>query len=740
MKMRIYITMSIVVFVLSCSQINITLERDAEGNLVPQNTAQEKNKFDGFLKKYDANEPQKNNEEMAKRFATPDYRDKLSFAGEGSKFFSEVVNELQLNAQQRKRLNNKGMVISTKRRATFVEIYYDIYQKHLPVFITSDSILYALQRSYVTMLKNLERNLFTPAIVSTLKESQALLKEQAANVSSSSLQNYKDVDLYLTVAQNLFLEGKPTNLRVYPVVASEEKVREILSRIDGLGMETPHTGRVTSIYGGKRFVDYSQFRVRGHYREEGLQGYFRGMMWLGRADCGMILSQANGVNVDPERELRNMVLISQLFTQSPSWKDFKLVDTLLSYLVGDSDNIKIETVVSLLKDHGIKGLGDTRAEHWIAFREDVAKLSQQRINSQALVSDPKSAQREQHPQLFQIFGQRFVIDSFILSNVVYDKIVFQGKKQQRRIPKGLDVMAALGNSEAVSLLQPEMKTWNYTANMLALNELVEGFDDDYWQKSFYNNMLDNLRILDKDVSKDQRYPQVMQTQDWQRKQLVSQLGTWTEMRHNNVLYVKQSYGSISCEYPQGYVEPYPEFYRNLKVYCKSLHSSLSLAKNLVDEQYSYMMNAQIKYFDHFAQTMETLEKIAKKQLSSQPLDENEQSFLKKVVEKAFLGCGGPKTYDGWYCKLYYGGSYDWEPSVTDVHTDPDSQQIVHVATGDAQYCAIVIDNENDLCTYAGPVYSYYEFTAEKRWQDEEWQEQLSSKDVDSSQYLPDWLK
>ena len=148
----------------------------------------------------------------------------------------------------------------------------------------------------------------------------------------------------------------------------------------------------------------------------------------------------------------------------------------------------------------------------------------------------------------------------------------------------------------------------------------------------------------------------------------------------------------------------------------------------------------MKYFAHVAQSMETLETIADKELKSLPLDESEESFLKKTVEKAFFGCGGPPTYDGWYCKLYYAHDYKWKPSVTDVHTDPNSKQSVHVATGDAQYCAIVIDNENDHCTYAGPVYSYYEFVSTQRWQDEEWRKELMSKEVDKSKYLPDWLK
>ena len=51
---------------------------------------------------------------------------------------------------------------------------------------------------------------------------------------------------------------------------------------------------------------------------------------------------------------------------------------------------------------------------------------------------------------------------------------------------------------------------------------------------------------------------------YQRKQLQTQLASWAELRHDTVLYGKQSYSmGILCEYPEGYVEPYPEFFARI---------------------------------------------------------------------------------------------------------------------------------------------------------------------------------
>ena len=40
------------------------------------------------------------------------------------------------------------------------------------------------------------------------------------------------------------------------------------------------------------------------------------------------------------------------------------------------------------------------------------------------------------------------------------------------------------------------------------------------------------------------------------KTLTTQLASWTHLRHDTLLYVKQSYSArTACVYPAGYVEP-----------------------------------------------------------------------------------------------------------------------------------------------------------------------------------------
>src|SRR6185503_13401423 len=53
----------------------------------------------------------------------------------------------------------------------------------------------------------------------------------------------------------------------------------------------------------------------------------------------------------------------------------------------------------------------------------------------------------------------------------------------------------------------------------------------------------------------------MKTDAWGRRLLSTQLASWAELRHDNVLYAKQSFTAAeTCEYPTGYVDPYPAFW------------------------------------------------------------------------------------------------------------------------------------------------------------------------------------
>ena len=64
-------------------------------------------------------------------------------------------------------------------------------------------------------------------------------------------------------------------LIVESVRGQNKDVLDILNLIAALKLQNPVKGEFTYIYGGKRSIDYSQFKPRGHYSSVELARYFR---------------------------------------------------------------------------------------------------------------------------------------------------------------------------------------------------------------------------------------------------------------------------------------------------------------------------------------------------------------------------------------------------------------------------------------------------------------------------------
>ena len=709
--------------------------------------------FEQILKKHEG----MTFERFKEIFPKPNYRASLSFDPLASKYFNETKESLSMTKEETAIFKAYGVVtVDHARRKGFAETYYEIYGQDLPVLITTDSILHALHKSYSEMLKSLEANVMAELIASVLETAHLQLDRnyKSGAISRSLSTSAMDVDIYLAVARNL-LAGAPekrpdkaglfsSGLVLVPsLLGQNDKVQNILEQIKSLELQYPGRTPPTEIYGGRRYIDYSQFRPRGHYSESAkLANYFRAMMWLGRADTGWFLKAADpqsGIAINVRQEATNAALLTLILKQSGGLEKLQAVDDIISFMVGKSDNLTVLDMKTLLSDAGLNtvdSLADIQAYGLLTQAIKSHDFAEQKIRSQVLVSGQFSNRKVENPAIFQLFGQRYVLDSMILSQVVYDSIIFDNKKIKRMTPSGLDVMAALGNDGAIELLKPELRRHYYSANLAAAREYVGLHKDSFWSESLYGNWLDSFRTLNGGFNRRGYFPEAMQTKAWDMKQLQTQLGSWAELRHDNILYVKQSYtSSVLCEYPAGYVEPYPEFYARMRNLAEQASSRLSKAEWVAALETGGRQNLKgwIKsfewYFTHkMAPTMARLETMAKKELAGEPFSAEEEEFLKRTISQN-RGCGGPPTWDGWYPELFYDPpdpADEWDPIIADVHTNPYNGETLEAATGNVDFVVAAINNGRDVMTYAGPVYTYYEFTvpARQRMTDEQWRDRL----------------
>ncbi len=692
-----------------------------------------------------------------------DLVDGLGFDPVSAKYFDRIQGRLQLTDAELAMFRRNGFVIvDQNRRLTFASIYHEIYNGDMPVLVTTDSVLHALHASYDKIVDQLESSVFKPAIENALRDAHEGLVRRAA-VEPSLSTNWRDIDLYLTVARNLLAGAAESasraksvdpeggfaeeivewngKLRIPSTFGQDDETISVLRLVQSLALQFPERTPPTSIYGGQRYVDYSQFAPRGHYAvDPSRRSYFRCMMWLGRADCGWnVLPSAHipCLSFDSDRELRNAALMTGLLRDTGGLRRLAAIDSILDYLVGPGDELGPAALAGTLKAEAIVGANDLNGRKFSTLRQAIAEsgAAGQAIRSQVVISTPHSPTQVAPPAVFQLFGQRFCADSYVLSKVVYDSIIHGGEKQRRMMPTGLDVMAALGHDAAVPLLEPELRRWNYAANLTACRSALDTRPAAFWQESLYNGWLDAIRHLSDDLCSQQYAPRAMKTAAWQHKQLQTGLGSWSELRHDNVLYAKQSYtAGIICEYPSGYVEPYPAVYARLaQVTAESGRQigMIDVAALLPPEHAGLAIDAVGRYsafFTKMSDTFRTLETLARKELAAQPFTAEEQVFLQRTVAmKGNQGrtCGEPPKYDGWYYQLFYGPIEDrtrWAPTVADVHTDPNTNEVLHVAVGDAMFCVIAVDNGSDRGVYVGPVYSYYEFhrPSGSRLTDDDW--------------------
>jgi len=519
-------------------------------------------------------------------------------------------------------------------------------------------------------------------------------------------------------------------------------------------------------------------------------------MWCGLIDWRF----GTATSSNSLRELAGMVAINQLLNfydsglnRSADFTNWLRFDNVLKLFVGQPDSLDFAQLNDLLAALGIQP--SVQVPNPAPAKAALSNLLGQIMSGQAGVQNirsgyfwsPLSRQQLKLPRSFCFLGQRFVPDSWAFSKIVFDDIIWDDNgipgfedKVRRRVPSAVDVaFSVLGNSQIVPELvariadtsgHPWRDGYPYQHNLAAVRNVMDSQGPEAWTNSIYSSWLACLRELSVPTTTPE-YPQVMRTRAWAMKTLNTQLASWTELRHDTVLYAKQSYtASVLCSYPDGFVEPRPGFWtqmRELALRSRSLLAQLptnGVVQLSGEDQWgtftvtvslAQIYTNRLALVDRFADTMSTLRSISEKELNRTPLSTNETVFLQDIMERQ-IDYLGIKRYDGWYPLLFYRdarnqmtpgtyqGSDIWDPLVTDVHTDPqdlilgDPGSILHEGVGNVHLLVMAVDwGMGDTAVYAGPVLSHYEFELgpTTRKTDSQWKSEIRAGSLPAQ---PDW--
>jgi hypothetical protein len=222
----------------------------------------------------------------------------------------------------------------------------------------------------------------------------------------------------------------------------------------------------------------------------------------------------------------------------------------------------------------------------------------------------------------------------------------------------------------------------------------------------------------------------------------TQLTSWAQLRHNNVLYVKQSYtSSAACEYPDAYVDPYPEFFQAI---VRHAELGQTLATKL--ELEGQLGQRVEDYFESVAQSAAILAQMAEHQLTGTPHSEEHLAFINQTVT-VDVNCDGTILgHSGWYADMHFEplAAVEQDPIITDVHTDIGGDlpvlrppSVLHVGNHLPRPIIVTVDTCSGPKAYVGVASVFQQKLVEgtNRMTDQEW-----SNDLNDADETPEWLE
>lgn len=629
------------------------------------------------------------------------------------------ASRLALNANELSALGANGLVISKRTEfPSFAYGYKTIYAEDLPVYVSADSILEAVHRTFDTLLKQNEQLVLMNELGAMLAGMRSRLTEVTFDESVK-----KDADLYLTLAASLLAGQELAPVGFAP--ASEVSALFALA--------TAAEGHQwVDLFGVKRDEDFSQFVPRGHYTDsDELKRYFKSMMWLGRVDLRLIETQSDGTQRFYRRQFDAAVALRELLGASEFTLWQHIDDTIGAY-TGEHDSMTPKTLDGLMSALQVSSLADSAK---LSDQQIVGEIARggwgaQRIASRIIYKGGDTAKPLPLDRSFLLFGQRYTVDSNTFVNVTFDRV------DGRELPEPLDAaFAALGNNAALPILSDEFTNISYVAGLAKTRTLVDAHEPAYWEGSLYTRWLGALRSLS--PQENSALPSVTRTPAWQKRILSAQLGSWAELRHDTILYVKQSYttGAI-CEFPDAYVDPYPEFYARLGALAEAVNTQ---AQQLPEAAATLKTSTQ-SWVTNFKAVAANLQQMAQDQLTGTPHSAELMAFINDAVKWDEQNmCGGVirTNLSGWYLKLFLSPELgtEYDPVIADVHTQPtdafgnDVGRILHVGTGAPRLMIVTAETCQGPRAYAGLAFSYGELVTEKwkRLNDQEWSTMLGTE-------------
>ena len=717
--------------------------------------------------------------------------------------------DYRLQPEELLTLKKNGIYFKSNGIQSFGRAYLNLYNNDMPVFITSDSMLYAIHRFYDNYLKNLE----STELINKLKNLCRKILDSFEKIPPTefNLEILKNLEVFFKipyVIMNLNNELTDTVSSDFNLIIPLKEIQEELMNYNisdeiikfelGQGFKTPiqinfykkrdkyklfkkiigldiknleniirYSPKYSTIFNEFKIPDIEEpitfqfggdelfnefikclannkdiefmccgveikmmgtlFKPRGHYTETlQLKKYFMAFTWLSKLEIKL-----NKRRADFEDSFLLATIIAKTCEEHLS--EFNHFQEFIAKIIGISDGYTINEFLNVINKNipSFDCLIET-IDFLIKNKSEFANKCIAEMTKEANLTKFGDYVGQESEFSFSLIGKGTMIDNIVIQSMIDGNLKDDnGYCPERKFTSVFDLLYTLFDNQSINdVLQkrmeeieiPQRDGYFYNNHLSKIRSMYSKI---IFDETIYGQELRMLRALTEDIElmkNHKLYP--FFNDSWLKKQAQTQIGHYSELRHDNVLYLEEVCGGrCECFYPELLIEPVPTFW-------KEFLKLIEMMKIMVPKEnrrdvnilnnFENIINKFISYLDQY--------------LTNKTVDEKLIEELKSIIKEDHGGSGGPEI-TGWYARLFHDSeeALEFKPEVSSMFTGVNDERgpggIVHLGTGSVQTMYVLTKDpeSNEDKIVLGPVYSTYEFITpyETRLNDEEWKEQYN---------------
>jgi hypothetical protein len=598
-------------------------------------------------------------------------------------------------------LVRKGFVIVPSDFPRFAMAYEGQSYSGTPVFVTTDAAYDAWHLVFDKVLRTLETTALLPRLKDLVTGMLARATAQATELAGTPL-----ADPAGRVVGMLQVAGRQIGLNVGKLSRDAQAELALIAAHNDLA-RSPLLGTP---------IDYSLYTPRGHYtRTKDLTRFFLAMSVLGQAAFALpdaLLS--DGTRAD-DSGLRMAALASRTLVGDPAlealWRE---IYEPTAFLVGLSDDY---TPFELAAAIETASPGATADPAPLADDATIEAIAAELAAARPVRIDPE------RPAV-RLMGTRFVVDSFIMDQLIAPNVGTLG--EPRLLPSPLDLAAAFGSAFAYGIQRAAGETAyeHYDSQLALMRDALAARPDEAWGGTVYDAWLAAIEPMW--LNHGAAFPDFMQTRAWKAKDHQSGFGSYAELKHDTILYTKQSVGEMGdagpeAEMPRNWVEPDPVPFARLQAMAQLARDGLT-SRGLLNAKLS-------KLLADYADFAGLLAGVAADELAGLPISTDDNETL--------MASGGILEDFWWRTSDMPRGAIpefdEMTAVVADIASGIDHETgtvtVVETGTGYIDRILVLVpDDEGVFHVASGGTYSYYEFLqpVSDRLTDEAWRAMLKA--------------